>query len=64
MVSSLSLNLNKTYYVQFKGASAPVCNTTTNHDDKLLQLVKLNKLERPCWAYYSLIEQTLLHKAT
>ena len=32
MVNSLSLNLNKTYYMQFKGTSKPT-NTTAILDD-------------------------------
>jgi len=33
MVNSLSLNLNKTHYMQFKGTSKPLTNTTPILDD-------------------------------
>jgi hypothetical protein len=33
MANSLSLNLNKTYYTQFKGTSKSLTNTITIRDD-------------------------------
>jgi len=33
IANSLSLNLNKTHYMQFKGTSKPLTNTITIRDD-------------------------------
>jgi len=60
MVNSLSLNLNKTYYMQFKGTSKHLTNTTPILDDIQITTVSdirflgiytyrwYYKLETPC----------------
>ena len=42
MVNSLSLNLNKTHYMQFKGTSKPLTNTTPMLDD--IQITTVSKI--------------------
>lgn len=39
MVNSLYLNLNKTYYMKFKGTGKPLSNTTTICDDKQITII-------------------------
>jgi hypothetical protein len=49
MVNSLSLNLNKTYYMQFKGTSKPLTIITTIHVDIQITTVSEVKLSTACY---------------
>jgi hypothetical protein len=43
MVNSLSLSLNKTYYMQFKGTCKPLTNTTAILDD--IQITNVSEIK-------------------